>query len=122
MAEQLIENFAGDFEPEKYKDTYRDALCEIIRAKRAGKEVHRTPEAEEAAPPDLLEALRASIEAAGNGRARRSRKARSSRNGSNRDLSRLSKTELDERARKANIPGRSKMTKDELIEALSEAA
>ena len=122
MAEQLIENFAGDFEPEKYKDTYREALCEIIRAKRTGKEVHRAPEAEEAAPPDLLEALRASIEAAGNGRARRSRKARSSRNGSNRDLSRLSKTELDERARKANIPGRSKMTKDELIEALSEAA
>jgi DNA end-binding protein Ku len=72
MAEQLIENFAGDFEPEKYKDTYRDALCEIIKAKRKGKQVHRAPEAEEAAPPDLIEALRASIEAAGggNGRAR----------------------------------------------------
>jgi DNA end-binding protein Ku len=122
MAEQLIDNFAGDFQPKKYKDTYRDALCEIIRAKRAGKEVHRAPETEEAAPPDLIEALRASIEAAGNGRARRSRRTRSSRNGSSRDLSGLSKSELDERARKANIPGRSKMTKDELIEALSEAA
>jgi DNA end-binding protein Ku len=122
MAEQLIDNFAGDFRPENYKDTYRDALCEIIRAKRAGKEVHRAPETEEAAPPDLLEALRASIEAAGNGRARRSRRTRSSRNGSSRDLSGLSKSELDERARKANIPGRSKMTKDELIEALNEAA
>jgi DNA end-binding protein Ku len=122
MAEQLIDNFAGDFKPKKYKDTYRDALCEIIRAKRAGKEVHRAPETEEAAPPDLLEALRASIEAAGNGRARRSRRARASRNGSSRDLSRLSKSELDKRAREANIPGRSKMTKDELIEALSEAA
>ena len=122
MAEQLIDNFAGDFQPKKYKDTYRDALCEIIRAKRAGKEVHRAPETEEAAPPDLIEALRASIEAAGNGRARRSRRPRSSRNGSSRDLSGLSKSELDERARKANIPGRSKMTKDELIEALSEAA
>jgi DNA end-binding protein Ku len=108
MAEQLIENFAGDFEPEKYKDTYRDALCEIIRAKRAGKEVHHAPDTEEAAPPDLLEALRASIEASGAGRSR--------------DLSGLSKTELDERARKAKIPGRSKMSKDELIEALSEAA
>src|ERR671936_248453 len=106
MAEQLIDNFAGDFQPKKSKDTYRDALCEIIRAKRAGKEVHRAPE----------------TEAAGNGRARRSRRTRSSRNGSSRDLSGLSKSELDERARKANIPGRSKMTKDELIEALSEAA
>src|SRR2546427_5704144 len=46
MAEQLIDNFAGDFEPKKYKDTYRDALCEIIRAKRAGKGVHQAPEGE----------------------------------------------------------------------------
>jgi DNA end-binding protein Ku len=98
MAEQLIDNYAGDFEPKKYKDTYRDALCEIIRAKRAGKEVHRAPEDEEAAPPDLLEALRASIEAAGgNGRAR---PKRVSGNGSRGDLSELSKAELDERARK----------------------
>src|SRR5438067_2117573 len=76
MAEQLIENFAGDFKPEKYKDTYRDALCEIIRAKRAGKEVHRPPETEEEAPPDLLEALRASIEGAGRGRGGHRRRAR----------------------------------------------
>ena len=121
MAEQLIENFTGDFKPEKYKDTYRDALCEIIRAKRAGKEIHRAPETEEAAPPDLLEALRASIEAAGGTRGR-SRRTRASRNGSRSALSGLSKAELDERARKASIPGRSKMSKDELIEALSEAA
>jgi DNA end-binding protein Ku len=118
MAERLIDSFAGDFKPEKYKDTYRDALCEIIRAKRAGKEVHHAPEPEEAAPPDLLEALRASIEAAGGGRGR----SRASRNGSRRDLSGLSKAELDDRARKAKIPGRSKMSKDELIEALREAA
>jgi len=107
MAEQLIDNFASDFKPEKYKDTYRDALCKIIRAKRAGKEVRRALETEEEAPSDLLEALRASIEAAG---------------GARRDLSSLSKAELDERARKAKLPGRSKMSKDELIEALSEAA
>jgi DNA end-binding protein Ku len=122
MAEQLIDNFAGDFKPEKYKDTYRDALCAIIRAKRAGKEVPRAPEAEEQAPPDLLEALRASIEAAGAGRSRGSRRARRSRNGSRRGLAGLSKAELDDRARKAKIPGRSKMSKDQLIEALSEAA
>ena len=120
MAEQLIDNFAADFEPKKYKDTYRDALCEIIRAKRAGKEVHRAPdEGEEAAPPDLLQALRASIEAAGgNGRAN---PKRPSGNGSPDDLSGLSKAELDERAREAKIPGRSKMSKRELVEALSEA-
>jgi DNA end-binding protein Ku len=118
MAEQLIDNFAGDFKPEKYKDTYRDALCEVIEAKRRGKQVHHAPEVEEEAPPDLLEALRASIAAAGNGRARR----RARHNGSDRDLASLSKAELDERAKKAKIPGRSKMSKDELVEALSEAA
>jgi DNA end-binding protein Ku len=123
MAQQLIDNFSGDFRPEKYKDTYRDALCEIIRAKRAGKEVHRAPETEEAAPPDLIEALRASIAAADRGsRGSRSKSRAARRNGSGGDLAGLSKSELEERARKANIPGRSKMSKDELIEALSEAA
>src|SRR5947207_3339700 len=85
----------------------------------AGKEVHHAPETEEAAPPDLLEALRASIAAADRGRGRAPRRASRSRNGSRGDLSGLSKAELDHRARKAKIPGRSKMSKDELIEALS---
>jgi len=119
MAEHLIDNFAGDFKPEKYKDTYRDALCEIIRAKRAGKQVRAIAPDEEEAPPDLLEALRASIEAGGDGRRGRRRRTRASRDGATPDLSGLSKAELDERARKAKVPGRSKMSKDELIEALS---
>jgi DNA end-binding protein Ku len=117
MAEQLIDNFGGDFEPEKYHDTYRDALCEVIKAKRKGKQVHRAPETEEAPPPDLLEALRASIAAAGKGG-----RPRRSRNGGDGDLSGLTKAELERRAKQANIAGRSKMSKDELIEALSEAA
>jgi DNA end-binding protein Ku len=119
MAQQLIDNFAGDFDPGKYEDTYRDALCEIIKAKRKGKQVHHAPETEEAAPPDLLEALRASIAAAGKGSRGGSKR---SRNGGNGELAGLSKAELEKRAKKANIAGRSKMSKDELIEALSEAA
>jgi DNA end-binding protein Ku len=120
MAQQLIDNFAGEFDPAKYEDTYRDALCEIIKAKRKGKQVHHAPETQEAAPPDLLEALRASIAGAGKGSGRSA--GRGSRNGSDGDLTGLSKAELEERAKKANIAGRSKMSKDELIEALSEAA
>jgi DNA end-binding protein Ku len=61
-AERLIESFTADWKPEKYKDTYRDELCAIIRAKRKGKEVHAAPEVEEEAPTDLLTALRESIE------------------------------------------------------------
>jgi DNA end-binding protein Ku len=62
MADRLIESFTTDWKPEKYKDTYRDELCAIIRAKRRGKDVHAAPEVEEEAPTDLLTALRESIE------------------------------------------------------------
>jgi DNA end-binding protein Ku len=109
-AKQLIESFASDWKPEKYKDTYRDALCDVIRAKRKGKEVHAAPELEEERPTDLLTALRESIER--------------SRGGARRGggLGDLSKQELDQRAREAGIEGRSKMSKAELVRALERAA
>ena len=123
MAGQLIESFSGDFEPEKYEDTYRDALCEIIRAKRAGKETHAAPPEEPEATPDLIAALKASIEAAGR---RPGPKARggTSPNGSSRDgeLEKLSKDELYERAKELDIKGRADMSKEELVAALRAAA
>ena len=64
MAEQLIERFAAKWKPDKYEDTYRDRLLEIVKAKRKGKEVHAEPEAEHEEPKDLMDALRASLEAA----------------------------------------------------------
>jgi DNA end-binding protein Ku len=116
MAQQLIDSFAGDWDPEKYSDTYRDALLEVIKAKRKGKDVHVAAEPEEERPTDLLEALRRSVEASKGGR-------RPSANGSRRaELGDLSKSELDKRAREADIEGRSKMSKEELIEALRTAA
>jgi DNA end-binding protein Ku len=113
MAERLIESFTTDWKPEKYKDTYRDELCAIIRAKRKGKDVHAAPDVEEKAPTDLMTALRESIERSRGGG------ARTRRNG---DLAELSKQELDRRAKAAGIEGRSKMTKDELVRALRRAA
>jgi DNA end-binding protein Ku len=110
MALDLIDRFRGPFEPEKYDDTYRTSLLRVIDRKRKGKEVHVEPQAEREAPTDLLEALRASVEAHG----RNGKRARA-RNGS---LADLSKAELEKRARKAGIEGRSSMTKDELVEAL----
>jgi DNA end-binding protein Ku len=63
MALTLIEGFSGKWQPEKYEDTYTDALREVVKAKRRGQDVHelREPE-EEGSPPDLMEALRLSIE------------------------------------------------------------
>jgi DNA end-binding protein Ku len=120
MAQQLIDAFAADWEPEKYGDTYRDALCAVIEAKRKGKEVHVAAEPEEERPTDLLEALRASVEASKRGERR---PARGSPNGASRDeLEELPKSELEKRAREADIEGRSKMSKEELVEALRAAA
>jgi DNA end-binding protein Ku len=114
MALDLVDRFRGPFEPEKYEDTYRAALLRVIDRKRKGKEVHVEPQAEREEPTDLMAALRASVEA----HSRRGRKAKRG-NGS---LDELSKPELERRARKAGIEGRSKMTKDELVEALESAA
>jgi DNA end-binding protein Ku len=121
MAARLIESFTTDWKPEKYKDTYRDELCAIIRAKRKGQEVHAAPELEEEEPTDLLTALRASIERSRGGAGGRVRRngRRAGRNG---DLGSLSKQELDKRAKAAGIEGRSKMTKAELVRALQRAA
>jgi DNA end-binding protein Ku len=113
MALDLIDRFRGPFEPDKYEDTYREALLDVIDRKRKGQEVHVEPERGHEEPTDLLEALRASVEA----HSRRGGGARR-RNGSLGDLSR---DELDRRARKAKIRGRSKMTKRELAKALERA-
>lgn len=121
MAQQLVDNFSGDWEPEKYKDTYRDALCKVIEAKRKGEETHMAAEPEEDEPTDLMAALRASLEShqRRRGATRTTRSSNGPRAGG---LDKLSKSELEERARKAEIEGRSKMSKQELIEALRSAA
>ena len=114
MALDLIDRFRGPFEPEKYEDTYREALLEVIDRKRRGEDVHAEAEPERGEEPaDLLEALRESVEAHG----RRGMASRR-RNGSLGDLSR---DELERRARKAGIRGRSKMSKRQLATALERA-
>jgi len=113
MAEQLIDSFTGDFDPSKYHDTYQEALGKIIEAKRKGKEVHRAEPKKPAPATDLLEALRQSVERAKGGSNGRGRT--SSRKGG---LDELSKEELYERAQRADIPGRSRMSRTQLLEAL----
>jgi DNA end-binding protein Ku len=118
MAAQLIEQYTGTFAPEKFRDTYRDALCEIIKAKRKG-EVVRAPAVEEPeAPTDLMAALRASVEAV---QRRRAGGQAPDRAGGDGELERLSKEELYELAKEADIPGRADMSKKELVEALKAA-
>ena len=63
MARSLVKMLAGDFEPERYEDEYRKALMEVIEAKAEGQEIKR-PAPAPGKVTDLMEALRASIDAA----------------------------------------------------------
>jgi DNA end-binding protein Ku len=64
MAKSLIDRFTSSFDHEKYEDEYRARLLEVVELKQRGDEVHAPPEQDRDAPSDLLEALRASVEAA----------------------------------------------------------
>jgi len=63
MAERLVEQLASnDFQPEKYKDEYRERLQEVVQKKIAGEEVRvAEPEKPRAQVIDLMEALKASL-------------------------------------------------------------
>ncbi len=65
IAKQLIDSLAGDFEPDKYEDTYREEVLALIERKAEGKEIAVQPvREEEVAPaPDLMSALKASLDA-----------------------------------------------------------
>ena len=65
IAKQLVESLAADWDPSRYKDEYREKVMQLIESKAAGEEVAVQPETEEAAPvPDLMAALKASLDAA----------------------------------------------------------
>jgi DNA end-binding protein Ku len=111
MARTLIESMSAPWRPEDYRDTYTDAVRQLVEDKRAGNDVvaaDAVPEATDVT--DLLDALRRSVEA------RRGPVA-----GPSEDLSGLTKEQLLERARELDIPGRSGMNHDELAAAVAEA-
>jgi DNA end-binding protein Ku len=87
IAKQLVDSLAGEFEPERYQDSYREQVLDLIERKAAGEEIAVQPAAEEEEEPvpDLMAALKASLDAvrepepAGNGDgARKGAKAKSS--------------------------------------------
>jgi DNA end-binding protein Ku len=65
VAKQLVDSLAGDFEPERYHDTYRADVLAMIERKAQGEEivVQPTPEEVSEPAPDLMSALKASLEA-----------------------------------------------------------
>jgi DNA end-binding protein Ku len=62
MAQQLIDSLSAEFDPEKFKDEYRERVLDLIERKAAGEKIAVQPEAEESEPaPDLMAALEASL-------------------------------------------------------------
>jgi DNA end-binding protein Ku len=63
IARQLVESLATEFDPDKYHDTYREAVLSLIERKAQGEEIAVQPAAEETTTeaPDLMSALQASL-------------------------------------------------------------
>jgi DNA end-binding protein Ku len=72
MAQQLIESLAAVFDPEQFKDEYREQVLALIERKASGQEAIETPAPAASTPKvvDLLAALEASVREAKAARAR----------------------------------------------------
>jgi DNA end-binding protein Ku len=128
MARQLIKELAEDFDPSRFKDQYHLALQKLIKKKIKGEDIV-VPEKAEESPgvTDLMDALRASVDAAKRGEKARPQKlprqaGSSAHKRDKDDLTTLGKPKLVERARKLRIKGRSKMSKNELAQAIRRAS
>jgi DNA end-binding protein Ku len=61
MARRLVDAMAEDFKPDKYEDSYRDAVLELIKRKAKGEEIDLAEQEEPAHGDDLAAALEASL-------------------------------------------------------------
>jgi DNA end-binding protein Ku len=121
-AKKLIEALSVDWDPSQYTDCYRERLLDVIERKRKGKRIVAPSGGREAGgpPPDIMAALKESLERARSGEGFEPRDDDGNGDGSDGDLADLSRDELYERAQKEDVPGRSSMSRKELIEALSD--
>jgi DNA end-binding protein Ku len=71
MAKSLVENLSDEFKPEKYDDTYRKELLDLIRAKAKGKKLPEPQEEEDGEVVDLMAALRESVKKTQKGKKRK---------------------------------------------------
>ena len=75
MAKALIESLADSFDPSRYKDEYREAVMRVVQAKVDGEVIEAPATPQTAKVMDLMEALRASVEAAKKSRKTHGREA-----------------------------------------------
>jgi DNA end-binding protein Ku len=80
MAENIVNMMATEFEPQEFKDEYKQAVLQVVEAKVEKREVIEAPEPEaETTVVDLMSALKASVEKAKKGEAKTKRASTASR-------------------------------------------
>ncbi|MGH2451718.1 MAG: Ku protein [Candidatus Limnocylindria bacterium] len=80
MAENVVDAMAMEFDPDEFKDEYKEALMKIVEAKVEGREDIVAPEEEpETTVVDLMAALKASVEKAKKGEKAAGRGSRTER-------------------------------------------
>jgi DNA end-binding protein Ku len=67
MAVMLVDNLSATFDPERYKDNYREALLELVESKVNDQPLKRAAPERPSKVTDLMAALKASVEAAQKG-------------------------------------------------------
>jgi DNA end-binding protein Ku len=143
-AKLLVESMTTEWDPRNYRDSYRERVEELIERKRRGEAIVPGPAPKKPAQVvDLADALQRSVEAArdryrpraaaasggdsasGAASRQRERGARGGRSPARvtqRELSEMSKAELYDLATEIDVPGRSRMGRDELERAVRAAS
>ena len=120
QAVALIDALSAEWDPSDWKDEFRARLEDVIERKRKGQTIKApAQEREEPSPvPDLMAALEKSLAEAGAGRKQAAPRKKEKAEARDGELADLSREELYERAQEEDVPGRSSMSKGELIDAL----
>jgi DNA end-binding protein Ku len=139
MAEQLIESMVTDFDPTAYRDRHRERLVDYLEAKAAGEQFELpSDDGDGGEVIDLMAALERSLERARGGGddapdaaaavaeedavadvgARAAEQTTAASSGSSPDYATMTRSQLYDLAQERELPGRSGMSKAELVEAL----
>jgi DNA end-binding protein Ku len=138
IAKQLIDSLVAEWEPKAYRNTYRERIEELIEKKREGHAIVFETERPKSNVVDLMAALEASVAKSASRRietaldpkptaateptAARSKGRTSTKPAEEQQsFDGMSKTELLAIAEKLEVQGRTKMTKLELVKALTDA-
>jgi DNA end-binding protein Ku len=131
IAKKLIDSLTDEWSPQRYKNTYRQRVEELIEEKRAGHAVvHGAEDRPKSNVIDLMSALQASIDRTTAKRPARSAARATATKGTSLKVSAhrekkgtdaMTKADLLERAAKLKLDVNAKMTKDELVRAVNNA-